>query len=231
MRKPKPAAPAKSGSSAPPNLNIKSIAVTDSTIRFAKSEKSGAKLLAELASVKVTVANIANGQTGKLTLGTDLNFEQTAGGTNGVDALAAKLASTLDFTLKPDLLPQGFKGGLRLDLRDSAIKPAKSGATAIVPGKPSASALVKRLETKDAGELMPPPNSHKKLSAAQKDVLKRWIAAGAKYEAHWAFVPLSPSNQYSVSSNQSPVKGASGQTKPLKTENWSLNTSPISVEF
>ena len=65
--------------------------------------------------MKVTVANIANGQTGKLTLGTDLNFEQTAGGTNGVDALAAKLASTLDFTLKPDLLPQGFKGGLRLD--------------------------------------------------------------------------------------------------------------------
>lgn len=81
------------------------------------------------------------------------------------------------------------KGGLRLDLRDSATKPAKSGAIAIVPGKPSASALVKRIETKAADDLMPPADSHKQLSAAQKDVLKRWVANGAKYEAHWAFVP------------------------------------------
>ncbi|MFM8533569.1 MAG: hypothetical protein ACKOEC_08255, partial [Acidimicrobiia bacterium] len=110
---PKPAKPATA--SAPPKLNIKNIAVTDSAIRFSKSEKSGAKLLAELAGVKVTVANIANGQTGKLTIGTDLKFEQTAGGTNAVDALAAKFNSTFDFTLKPDLLPQGFKGNLRLD--------------------------------------------------------------------------------------------------------------------
>lgn len=112
-KEPKAAKPA--SSSAPPRLNIKSISVKDSTIRFAKSEKSGAKLLAELAGVSVSVSNIQNGQTGKLTIGTDLKFEQTAGGTNGVDALAAKFASTFDFTLKPDLLPQGFKGNLRLD--------------------------------------------------------------------------------------------------------------------
>jgi uncharacterized protein involved in outer membrane biogenesis len=37
-KEPKPAAPAKSASAAPPQLNIKTIAVTDSTIRFAKSE-------------------------------------------------------------------------------------------------------------------------------------------------------------------------------------------------
>lgn len=114
-KEPKPAAPAKSASSAPPKLNIKTIAVTDSAIRFSKSEKSGAKLLAELAGVNVKAENIQNGQTGKLTIGTDLKFEQTAGGTNGVDALAAKLSSAFDFTLKPDLLPQGFKGNLRLD--------------------------------------------------------------------------------------------------------------------
>jgi hypothetical protein len=112
-KEPKVAKPATS--SAPPKLNIKSISVKDSTIRFAKSEQSGAKLLAELAGVSVSVANIQNGQTGKLTIGTDLKFEQTAGGTNGVDALAAKFSSAFDFTLKPDLLPQGFKGSLRLD--------------------------------------------------------------------------------------------------------------------
>lgn len=112
-KEPKPAKPATA--SAPPKLNIKSISVKDSTIRFAKSEKTGARMLAELAGVSVVVSNIQNGQTGKLTIGTDVKFEQTAGGTNTVDALAAKLASSVDFTLKPDLLPQGFKGNLRLD--------------------------------------------------------------------------------------------------------------------
>ncbi len=112
-KEPKAAKPA--SSSVPLKLNIKSISVKDSTIRFTKSDKSGAKLLAELAGVSVVVSNIQNGQTGKLTIGTDVKFEQTTGGTNAVDALAAKFASSFDFTLKPDLLPQGFKGNLRLD--------------------------------------------------------------------------------------------------------------------
>jgi hypothetical protein len=57
------------------------------------------------------------------------------------------------------------------------------------PGEFDREEFVKRLFTDDADEVMPPPKSHKKLSAAQKDVLKRWIAEGAKYEAHWSFVP------------------------------------------
>ena len=115
------------------------------------------------------------------------------------------------------------KGGLRLDLRDSATKPAKSGDVAIVPGKPAASALVKRIETKDADKLMPPAESHKQLTSAQRDVLKRWVAAGAKYESHWAFVPPVkvplPSIQSPVISNQSKEKRSGS---PLKTV--SLNT-------
>lgn len=114
-KEPKAAKSATSTPSAPPKLSIKSISVKDSAIRFAKSDKSGARLIAELAGVSVAVSNIQNGQTGKLTIGTDLKFEQTAGGTNTVDALAAKFTSAFDFTLKPDLLPQGFKGGLRID--------------------------------------------------------------------------------------------------------------------
>jgi hypothetical protein len=82
------------------------------------------------------------------------------------------------------------QAGLRLDLRDEAIKPAESGDTAIVPGKPTASMLVMRIESTDAGESMPPPKSHKRLSPAQKERLKRWIAEGAEYESHWAFAPI-----------------------------------------
>jgi mono/diheme cytochrome c family protein len=75
------------------------------------------------------------------------------------------------------------KAKLRLDLRDEAI--AKD---AIVPGKPDQSGLVERIFAEDPGEIMPPPKSHKKLTSAQKETLKRWIAEGAAYQSHWAFI-------------------------------------------
>ena len=80
--------------------------------------------------------------------------------------------------------------GLRLDIRDEAIKPAKSGDIAIVPGQTEESQLVMRIFSDDKEEIMPPPKAHKKLTAEQKDLLKRWVAEGAKYEAHWAYTPL-----------------------------------------
>jgi hypothetical protein len=82
------------------------------------------------------------------------------------------------------------KAKLRLDLREEALKPAESGDVAIVPGRPERSELVQRIESTDRDEVMPPPKSHKQLTAPQKEMLKRWVAEGAKYEAHWAFAPL-----------------------------------------
>src|SRR5438874_8203584 len=64
------------------------------------------------------------------------------------------------------------KGGLRLDLREEALKPAKSGEVAIVPGDVSKSALVKRIFTSDEDDLMPPPKAKMPLTDAQKDILK-----------------------------------------------------------
>ncbi len=75
------------------------------------------------------------------------------------------------------------KGKLRLDERDVAI-----ARKAIVPGKPGESSLVARIESAAADEQMPPPDSHKKLTAPQKEILKKWIAEGAKYEPHWAYI-------------------------------------------
>ena len=80
------------------------------------------------------------------------------------------------------------KAGLRLDLREDAMKPAKSGAVAIVPGQPDKSELVSRIFTSDGDDLMPPAKLHKPLSSAQKELLKRWIAEGAEYQGHWAFI-------------------------------------------
>ena len=66
---------------------------------------------------------------------------------------------------------------------------ANASGPAIVPGKPEKSELYLRVTHADAELVMPPLHEKKPLSAAQKDVLKRWIAEGAKYEAHWAFSP------------------------------------------
>jgi cytochrome c553 len=82
------------------------------------------------------------------------------------------------------------KARLRLDIREEALKPAESGDAAVVPGEPEQSELTRRIESADSDEVMPPPKSHKQLTALQKELLKRWIAEGAKYEAHWAFTPL-----------------------------------------
>ena len=81
------------------------------------------------------------------------------------------------------------KAKLRLDERDSALKPAKSGAVALVPGKPEASELIARIVTDDPDEIMPPPSTKVPLTAAEKDILQRWVKAGGEYKAHWAFVP------------------------------------------
>ena len=82
------------------------------------------------------------------------------------------------------------KSNLRLDQRDSALKPAKSGAVAIVPGKTSESELVKRINlVEDDDDHMPPAKSNRHLTARQIATLKQWVAEGASYKGHWAFTP------------------------------------------
>lgn len=85
--------------------------------------------------------------------------------------------------------PGTQKAGLRLDRREAALTATESGALPIVPGKVELSEIIRRVLTTDANELMPPPDSNKKLTAAQKELLKQWVAQGARYEQHWSFEP------------------------------------------
>ena len=87
----------------------------------------------------------------------------------------------------------GQKAGLRLDLFATATAelPESPGRFAIVPGDPSASELIRRITSTDPGVVMPPPDSNKTLSAEEKRMLTDWIAQGAAYERHWAYVPVS----------------------------------------
>ncbi len=107
---------------------------------------------------------------------------------------AANASQTADFDrdIRPILSENCFfchgedagqrKAKLRLDRRTVALQKG-----AIVPGKPEESELVKRIFSTDRDEQMPPPDSHRHLSDTQRELLRAWIAQGAKYEKHWAF--------------------------------------------
>jgi hypothetical protein len=79
-------------------------------------------------------------------------------------------------------------GGLRLDRRDLATAKSAGRAAAIVPGKPEASELVRRVHASGPG-LMPPAATQKTLTAVEKRILRDWVGQGAPYQAHWSLLP------------------------------------------
>jgi Protein of unknown function (DUF1549)/Planctomycete cytochrome C len=78
--------------------------------------------------------------------------------------------------------PATQEAGLRLDDRDRATR-----RKVIVPGKPADSKLIARVLLDD-DERMPPPEVSEALKPAQVALLKKWIAEGAEYTPHYAFI-------------------------------------------
>ena len=114
-------------------------------------------------------------------------------------ALSARAADKVDFNydIQPILSSKCFhchgpdekarEAKLRLDIREEALK-ERDGIRAIVPGDLAASDLVERIVSKDKDEVMPPPKEGHPLEPREIELLKRWIAEGAEYKAHWSFV-------------------------------------------
>ena len=87
--------------------------------------------------------------------------------------------------------PAMRKAGLRLDLEEAAFKKRPGKPEAIVPGRPQASELIRRIESRDPHYLMPqsPQGEAKPMKPAEIAILEQWIAEGAHYKPHWAFDP------------------------------------------
>ncbi len=77
---------------------------------------------------------------------------------------------------------------LRLDVEETA-KADLGGRRAIVPGNPAASELIQRITGEKKFRVMPPVHSGLKLTEAEVDTLRRWIAEGAAWQQHWSFIP------------------------------------------
>ena len=158
-----------------------------------------------------------------------------AGGLNGA-LFAGEPTTSYNYDVRPVLAAKCFachgsdaakrKGKLRLDERAAAIE-----KQAIVPGNPEASELIKRLLTSDPEEIMPPPEKHNPVSDSERELLIRWIKEGAKYEAHWAFIPpvQRRSMLFFVTWRQHPSRARSAHPQgvpplhqpPMPTKPWS----------
>ena len=91
--------------------------------------------------------------------------------------------------------PEMRKGGLRLDLQESAFRKRPGHPDAIVAGHPEQSELIKRIESKDPHHLMPQSaqGEAKPMKLEDIAILKEWVKEGAVYRPHWAFdKPLRP---------------------------------------
>lgn len=119
-------------------------------------------------------------------------------------ATAASAATKLDFNrdIRPILSDNCFachgfdakkrKADLRLDVAEGALQEIDS-TFPIKPGSPELSTIIQRIVSTDEDEVMPPPESHKKVTPAQVEILKRWIKEGAEYKKHWSFeAPVKP---------------------------------------
>ena len=99
------------------------------------------------------------------------------------------------------------KAALRLDVKESAFTPAKSGAIAVVPRDLAKSEIIRRITTDDEDDRMPPEKKGgKPLAAKQIDLLKQWVAEGAEWQGHWAY-----------------VKPQRPELPETKNKNWSQN--------
>lgn len=112
--------------------------------------------------------------------------------------LAAEAPLTFNRDVRPILAEACFhchgpdsvtrKADLRLDTEAGFFGKEEGADTAVIPGKPEESALYDRLVTDNPDDVMPPPESHKELNPEQIEIVRRWIAEGAKWQPHWSFV-------------------------------------------
>ena len=108
---------------------------------------------------------------------------------------AASLADEISFNdqIRPILSEYCFachgpdaasrKADLRLDTPQSALD-----SKAVVPGHASESDVITRINSDDPETRMPPLSFNKRPTTEEKQLLVRWIDAGAKWEKHWAFI-------------------------------------------
>lgn len=121
------------------------------------------------------------------------------------------------------------QAGLRLDLQDGALAETPSGNHAVVPGNPGKSELIRRIQATNALQ-MPPASTGKTLTTAQVETLRRWVAQGGKYSAHWAFVAPKRPEVPAVKNKQWPINPID-RFVLARLESEGLRPSPVADRY
>lgn len=123
-------------------------------------------------------------------------------GRNLSPATATRIPDVVDFNfhIRPILSDRCFKchgpdpnqrkADLRLDTEAGLYQALRDNPKAhvIVNGNSEESELYRRLNAEDTAQVMPPPYSNLSVSDHEKELIKKWIDQGAKYQKHWAFI-------------------------------------------
>ncbi len=120
--------------------------------------------------------------------------------------------------------PAKREADLRLDVHDVAVK-----AGAIVPGNPAASEAITRIHETDPDEVMPPPQSPRQLTDADRGILSKWIEQGAEYQPHWSFTPLPESTAVPAIKQQGWAKNEIDRFVAARHEAESLQAAPAAT--
>lgn len=120
----------------------------------------------------------------------------------GAPVLISSSATAVEISFNRDIRPilsdvcfkchgpdeQQRVGEFRLDTKAGALARVEGGH-AVVPHDVDGSLLFQRVTSSDADVRMPPPDSGRNLTAQQIELLRQWIADGAQWQEHWAFIP------------------------------------------
>jgi len=82
------------------------------------------------------------------------------------------------------------EGGIAFHTAEQARSEGDSGEPAIVPGRPEESQVWARITAEDESERMPPAEHGPGLTEPERELIRRWLAGGAEYDLHWAYVPV-----------------------------------------
>ncbi len=121
---------------------------------------------------------------------------------SGALANAAEPKKPIDFNrdIRPILSDNCFschgpdekqrKSKLRLDTQSGLFSP-HDGGLIVKPGNLTESEIFQRITSTDKDEVMPPPETNKKLKPEQVQLVREWISQGAPFQQHWSYaVPV-----------------------------------------
>lgn len=103
----------------PPDVDLKKFALNNATVRCITIHANGARDVAELSNVNVTLDDLRNGQTAKLALAADIKLANNPpGGQQG--ALQAKLNGNFSAGFSKDLKPTTVQGSSQFNVQNSS---------------------------------------------------------------------------------------------------------------